>query len=72
MIRADQCECGSDSSKVVETRKLPSGLCRHRKCDRCGTRWVTWETRENVFRKLDSTIQSLSEIERTIDQQRCG
>lgn len=36
--------CGSNASKVVDSRELPGGIRRRRECVKCGSRWTTHET----------------------------
>jgi transcriptional regulator NrdR family protein len=36
-------ECGTNSSKVTDSREAPGSIRRRRECVRCGGRWSTIE-----------------------------
>ncbi|WP_430254294.1 hypothetical protein [Neorhizobium sp. DAR64872/K0K18] len=36
-------ECGTNSSKVTDSREAPGAIRRRRECVRCGGRWSTIE-----------------------------
>jgi ribosomal protein S27AE len=37
-------QCGTNSSRVVDSREIPGTIKRRRECVRCGGRWNTYET----------------------------
>ena len=46
----DLCECGGDS-RVIDSRRRGSAVCRRRVCVECGDRWTTYERRSHVFHR---------------------
>lgn len=55
-------KCGYEKSFVKDCRPFAAGFRRRRECERCGTRWTTFECDSALMRRLmDRAIKIGSE-----------
>ena len=59
--RLDVCICGG-RSEVTETRAMPYGIRRRRRCPKCDTRWTTVEVDGAMFTRIVAILDSLRAV----------